>query len=57
LKEYNLWNKTKRTVAWYNAQDQVRDVTANIDEEKKCLEKAHYLNLELEDLHHVMGES
>ena len=57
MKEYNLWNKTKRTVAWYNAQDQVRDVTANIDEEKKCLEKAHYLNLELEDLHHVMGES
>ncbi len=55
LKEYNLWNKARRTVAWYNAQDQLRGVSHNIDEEKKCLEKAYY-QLELEDLHPVIGE-
>jgi hypothetical protein len=55
LKEYNLWNKARRTAAWYNSQDDLKDVISKIDEEKKCLAKAHNF-LELEDLLRVIGE-
>ena len=55
LKEYNLWNKARRTVAYYHALDDLKLLTIKIDKEKKCLEKA-YDFLELEDLHSVIGE-
>ncbi|XP_028391771.1 NFX1-type zinc finger-containing protein 1-like isoform X2 [Dendronephthya gigantea] len=57
LKEYNLWNKARRTVAWYNIQDRLKDLSNQIQEEKNCLKKANFFNLKLEDLFPVIGES
>lgn len=43
-------------MAWYNANDDIRKLTGEIDNSKKCLEKAQHLNLELEDLLPVLEE-
>ena len=56
LKEHNLWNKVKRTVAWYNVRDELKYTSDEIREEKKCLEMAYHRDLELEDLLPVIDE-
>ena len=57
LKECNLSNKARRTVAWYNSSDNLTVLSNNIRAEKRCLEKAHHRNLMLQDLLPVIHQN
>ena len=57
LKEFNLWHKARRTVAWYNTNDELKLISADIDKKKACLTKVNTRYLELEDLLEVIGKN